>query len=66
MKTIKLTDKKKGKILGPITPEQFHLVKKINQNLSKKSFDLTKKRHTQKFDELICKNKLTQSVTNIT
>ena len=32
----------------------------------KKSFDLTKKRHIQKFDELIRKNKITQSPTNIT
>ena len=32
----------------------------------KKSFDSTKKRHIQKFDELIRKNKITQSPTNIT
>ena len=32
----------------------------------KKYFDLTKKRHIPKFDELIRKNKVTQSATNIT
>ena len=32
----------------------------------KKSFDLTKKRHLQKFDELVSKNKITESATNIT
>ena len=31
-----------------------------------RSFDLTKKRHIRKLDELISKNKVTQSVTNIT
>ena len=33
----------KGKILESITPEQFHLVEKINQNSYKKSFDVTKR-----------------------
>ena len=56
----------KGKILEPITPEEFHLVKNIHQNLYKKSSDLTKKRHIQKSDELISKNNVTQSDTNIT
>ena len=32
----------------------------------KKSFELTKKRHIRKFNELISKNKVTQSATNIT
>ena len=32
----------------------------------KKSFELTKKRHIRKFNELISKNKVTQSTTNIT
>ena len=36
----------KGKILESITPEAFHLVEKILENLYKKSFELTKKRHT--------------------
>ena len=31
-----------------------------------KSFDLAKKRHIWKFDELIRKNKVTQSAANIT
>ena len=31
----------------------------------KKSFELTKKRHIQKFNELISKNKVTQSTSNI-
>ena len=31
-------------ILESITPEEFHLVKKLHQNSYKKSFDLTKKR----------------------
>ena len=56
----------KGKILESITPEEFHLVEKIHENSYKKSFDLIKKRHIQKFDELISKNKITQSATNIT
>ena len=55
----------KGKILESITPEEFHLVEKIHEK-SYKSFDLTKKRRIQKFDELISKNKVTQSATNIT
>ena len=49
-----------------ITPEEFHLVEKIHENLYKKSFELTKKRHIRKFNELISKNKVTQSTTNIT
>ena len=32
----------KGKILESITPEEFHLVEKIHENLYKKSFELTK------------------------
>ena len=56
----------KGKILESITPEEFHLVEKIHENLYKKSFELTKKRHIRKFNELINKNKVTQSATNIT
>ena len=56
----------KRKILESITPEEFYLVEKIHQNLYKKSFDLTKKRHIRKFDKLIGKNKVTQSATNIT
>ena len=56
----------KGKILESITPEEFHLVEKTHEDSYKKSFDLTKKRHIRKFDELISKNKVTQSVVNIT
>ena len=56
----------KGNILKFITPEKFHLIEKIHQNSYKKSFYLTKKRHIRKLDELISKNKVTQSVTNIT
>ena len=56
----------KGQILESITPEEFHLVEKIHENLYKKSFELTKKRHIRKFNELISKNKVTQSTTNIT
>ena len=37
----------KGKILESITPEEFHLVEKIHENSYKKSFELTKKRHTK-------------------
>ena len=55
----------KGMILKSITPEGFHLVEKIHQKLYKKSFDLTKKRHIWKFDELISKNKITKSATSI-
>ena len=56
----------KGKILQSITPEEFHLVKKIHKNLYKKSFNLTKKTPIPKFNELVSKNKVTQSATNIT
>ena len=55
----------KGKILESITFEEFHLVEKIHENLCKKSFELTKKRHIRKFNELISKNKVTQSTSNI-
>ena len=41
-------------------------MEKIHENLYKKSFDLTKERHIQKFDELISKNEITQSATDIT
>ena len=37
----------KGKILESITPEEFHLVEKIHEEVYKKSFELTKKRHTK-------------------
>ena len=56
----------KGKVLESITPEEFHLVEKIHENLYKKSFELTKKKHIRKCNELISKNKVTQSATNIT
>ena len=59
-------EQSKGKILQSITPEEVHLVEKIHENLYKKSFDLIKKGHIRKFDELISKNKITQSATNIT
>ena len=55
----------KIKILESITPEEFHFIKKIHQNFHEKSFGLIKKRHIQKFDELISKNKVTQGATNI-
>ena len=45
---------------------EFHLVENVHENLYKKSFDLTKKRHIRKFDELIRKTKVTQGATNIT
>ena len=54
----------KGKSLESITPGESHLVGKIYQNSHKKFFDLTKKRHIQKFDELISKNKVLQSATH--
>ena len=56
----------KGKILESITPEEFDLVEKIHENLYKKSFQLRKKRRIQKFNELISKNKVTQSATIMT
>ena len=55
----------KGKILESITPDEFHLVEKIHENSYKKSFELTKKRHIRKFDELISRNSIRQSATNI-
>ena len=56
----------KGKILESITSVESHLVEKIHGNLYKKSFELTEKTHIRKFNELISKNKVTQSATNIT
>ena len=56
----------KSKILESITPEEFHPVKKIHENLCKKSFDLTKKETFMNIYELISKNKVTQNSTNIT
>ena len=56
----------KGKISESVTPEEFHLTEKIHENLYKKSFELTKKGHIRKFNELLSKNKVTQSVTYIT
>ena len=38
----------KCKILESITTEEFVLVEKIHENLLKKSFELTKKRHIRK------------------
>ena len=37
----------KVKILESITPEEFHLVKKIHENSYKKSFDLTRSERTK-------------------
>ena len=56
----------KGKILESIGPKESHLEEKIHQNSYKKSSDLTKKRYIGKFDELVNKNKVIQSATNIT
>ena len=51
----------KGKILESITPEEFHLVEKIHEKSYKKTFELTRKKHIRKSNELISKNKTTQS-----
>ena len=56
----------KGKILESITSVEFHVVEKIHENLYKKSFELTEKRHIRKFNQLISKTKVTKSATNIT
>ena len=48
------------------TPLEFHLVEKIHQTLYKKSFNLTKKRHIRKSDELINKKTGTKSAISIT
>ena len=56
----------KSKILEFITPEEIHLVEKIHENSCKKSFELTKRKHPRKSNELISKNKVAQSATNIT
>ena len=56
----------KGKTLESITPDEFHLAENIHKNLYKKSSELTKKKHIRKFNELISKNKVTQSATNVT
>ena len=56
----------KSKILESKAPEEFHLVEKIHENFYKKSLELTKTRNIPKFNELISKNKVTQSASNIT
>ena len=56
----------KGKILESIKPKEFHFVENIHENSYDKSFKLTKKRHARKFNELVSKNKVIQSATNIT
>ena len=58
-------EKLKGNILESIIYGKFHFVENVYENLHKKTFDLTKKRHIQKFDELIRKNKVIQSAANI-
>ena len=55
----------KGKIFESLTPEKFCLVEKIHENLYQKSFELTEKRHIRKYHELISKNKVIQSGTNV-
>ena len=60
-------EKLKGRILESITPEEYHLVGKIHENSYKKTFEVIKKRHILKFNELISKNKVTKSsAINIT
>ena len=60
-------EKLKGRILESITPEEYHLVEKIHENSYKKTFEVIKKRHILKFNELISKNKVTKSsAINIT
>ena len=54
-----------GKILESVIPKEFRLVGNIHENLYKKFFDLTEQRLIRKFHELISKNKVTQSATNI-
>ena len=54
-------EKLKGNIIESVTLEKFH-----HQNLYKKSFDLTEKRHIRKFEVPISKNKVIKSATNIT
>ena len=39
-----------------MTPEEFHLAKKIHENPYKKYINLTIKRHMWKFDEFTKKN----------
>ena len=56
----------KGNILKSITPEEFYLEEKTDENSHKKHVDLTKETHIRKSDESINKNKVTQSATNIT
>ena len=55
-----------GKILESTAAVQFHLLQKNHENLYKAFFDLAKKRHIPKFDELISNGKVTQSAANIT
>ena len=56
----------KCEISESITTVEFHFVEKIHEHSYKESFELTKKRHLLKFNELVSKNKVTQSATNIT
>ena len=56
----------KCKILGAITPEERKGIGKNHKSLYKKSLDLTKKRHMEKFDEVMSQKRANQSTTNIT
>ena len=60
------TGQLKGKILESLTPEEFHLVQIIHENLHKKCFELSKQKTLSKFTELISSNKVTLSTTDIT
>ena len=44
----------------------FHLLEKIHNSLYKKPFDLTKKKHTQKFNQLISKKNGSQRASQET
>ena len=57
-------EQSKAMILESITPEEFCLVEKIHQNLYKKSFEITKRRHVRKFDELTSSSKVTKKANN--
>lgn len=55
----------KGSFLESITLEEFHRVENTHQISYKKRFDLLKKIHIWKLNEMISKNKVTQRASNI-
>ena len=54
-----------GKIFESLGLEEFHFVEKIHQNSNKKSFDLTKDRYIQKFEDLLISRNVGRHNANV-